>query len=132
MYRCLIYAASISKCLFASFLYQETHWNPWIANISQVHPEPSTDHRMPLMEMYQEEPYAQNLPDNIKLVETLLPTGRHRGVFCGQRRIAKGTRYGPYTGNIIIPQEVRTQDNNSVWEVSYDKQFFHERALDMR
>ena len=69
------------------------------------------------MEMFHEEPCVQSLPDNVKIVETLLLTGRHRGVFCSQPRMAKGTRFGPYTGNIVLPQEMRAQENNSVWEV---------------
>ena len=72
---------------------------------------------MPYMDMIQEERCVQNLPENLKIIETILPTGRHRGVFCGQRRIAKGTRYGPYTGNIVQPQQMGPHENNSVWEV---------------
>jgi len=93
------------------------HWNPWLANVSQVHQEPSTGHPNPYMEMFHEELCMQNLPENVKIVETHLPTGRHRGVFAGQRRIAKGTRFGPYTGNIVLPLEMRSLEKNSVWEV---------------
>ena len=95
------------------------HWNPWLANVSQVHQEPPTGHPNPYMEMFKEELCMQNLPENVKIVETHLPTGRHQGVFTGQRRIAKGTRFGPYTGNIVLPLEMRSPEKNSVWEVMY-------------
>lgn len=95
------------------------HWNPWLTSVSQVHQEPPTGHPNPYMEMFQEELCMQNLPENVKIVETHLPTGRHRGVFTGQRRIAKGTRFGPYTGNIVLPLEMRSPEKNSVWEVMY-------------
>lgn len=95
------------------------HWNPWLVKISQVHQEPSPGHPIQYMEMFQEELCAQNLPENVKIVETLLPTGRHRGVFSGQLRIAKGTRFGPYTGNIVLPPEMRSLEKNSVWEVTF-------------
>lgn len=72
------------------------------------------------MEIFHEEFCMQNLPENVKIVETHLPTGRHRGVFSGQRRIAKGTRFGPYTGNIILPMEMKAPEKNSVWEVIND------------
>lgn len=95
------------------------HWNPRLTKVSQVHQEPPTGHPNPYMEMFHEELCMQNLPENVKIVETHLPTGRHRGVFSGQRRIAKGTRFGPYTGNIVLPLEMRTPEKNSVWEVMY-------------
>ena len=94
------------------------HWNPWLGNVSQVHQEPFTGQPNPYMEMFHEELCMQNLPENVKIVETHLPTGRHRGVFSGQRRIAKGTRFGPYTGNIVLPVEMRSPEKNSVWEVN--------------
>ena len=116
------------KSFFFSFLnIADIHWHPRITNISQVHqdtrPEnrhldPSKYRAMPFKEMYHEEPFIITLPDSIKIAETILPTGRHRGVFCGQPRIPKGTRYGPFTGNTILPKEIKSQDNNSVWEVS--------------
>ena len=100
-----------------SILYLE-QWNPWLPNVFKAHHEHTTGHQMPYMDMIQEERCVQNLPENLKIIETILPTGRHRGVFCGQRRIAKGTRYGPYTGNIVLPQQMGPHENNSVWEVS--------------
>ena len=99
-----------------SIIYLE-HWNPWLPNIFKANHEHSPGHPIPYMDMIQEERNVQNLPENLKIVETILPTGRHRGVFCGQRRIAKGTRYGPYTGNIVLPQQMGPHENNSVWEV---------------
>ena len=93
-------------------------WNPWLTNISQVHQE-TTCHPIPYMELFHEELCVQNLPENVKIVETVLPTGRHHGVFCGQRRIPKGTRFGPYTGNIVLPLEVRSREKNNVWEVIF-------------
>ncbi|XP_068727351.1 PR domain zinc finger protein 14-like [Montipora capricornis] len=112
----------------------DIHWHPRITNISQVHqdarPEnryldPSKYRAMPFKEMYHEEPFINTLPDSIKIAETILPTGRHRGVFCGQPRIPKGTRYGPFTGNTILPKEIKSQDNNSVWEIFQDGELTH-------
>ncbi|KAJ7330631.1 PR domain zinc finger protein 14 [Desmophyllum pertusum] len=103
----------------------EIHWNPWIANIAQVHQEPTVGHPIPYMELFHDELCMQNLPEDIKIVETLLSTGRHRGVFTGQRRIAKGTRFGPYTGNIVLPPELRPLEKNSVWEIFQDGELTH-------
>ena len=99
------------------FSIEEIQWNPWLANISQVHQETTTCHPMPYMELFHEELYVQNLPETVKIVETVLPTGRHRAVFCGQRGISKGTRFGPYTGSIVLPLDLRSLEKNCVWEV---------------
>lgn len=103
----------------------EIQWNPWLANISQIHQETTTCHPMPYMELFHEELYVQNLPETVKIVETVLPTGRHRAVFCGQRRISKGTRFGPYTGSIVLPLDLRSLEKNCVWEIFQDGELTH-------
>ncbi|KAK2569681.1 PR domain zinc finger protein 14 [Acropora cervicornis] len=109
----------------------DSHWqHPWLGNIDHLQQDkrPETrqhDHSMPFIDMYHGEPFLHMLPESIKVVETLLPTGRHRGVFCSQPKIAKGTRYGPFTGNILLPQEMGAQDNNSVWEIFQDGELTH-------
>ncbi|XP_015759708.1 PREDICTED: PR domain zinc finger protein 14-like [Acropora digitifera] len=109
----------------------DSHWqHPWLGNIDHLQQDkrPETrqhDHSMPFIDMYPGEPFLHMLPESIKVVETLLPTGRHRGVFCSQPKIAKGTRYGPFTGNILLPQEMGAQDNNSVWEIFQDGELTH-------
>lgn len=103
----------------------EMRWNPWLANIPQVHQETNTCHPIPCMELFQEELCVQNLPETVKIVETVLPTGRHRAVFCGQKRISKGTRFGPYTGSIVLPLEMRSLEKDCVWEIFQDGELTH-------
>jgi len=109
----------------------DSHWqHPWLGNIDHLQQDkrPETrqhDHSMPFIDMYHGEPFLHMLPESIKVVETLLPTGRHRGVFCSQPKIVKGTRYGPFTGNVLLPQEMGAQDNNSVWEIFQDGELTH-------
>lgn len=116
-------SGDLSDDILPLLYLDDSHWqHPWLGNINHLQHDkrPETrqqDHSMPFMDMYHEEPFLHILPESIKVVETLLPTGRHRGVFCSQPKIAKGTRYGPFTGNILLPQEMGAQDNNSVWEV---------------
>lgn len=117
------HSGKMSDGIFPLLYLGDSHWqHPWLGNIDHLQQDkrPETrqhDHSMPFIDMYPGEPFLHMLPESIKVVETLLPTGRHRGVFCSQPKIAKGTRYGPFTGNILLPQEMGAQDNNSVWEV---------------
>ncbi|XP_031551340.1 PR domain zinc finger protein 14-like [Actinia tenebrosa] len=40
------------------------------------------------------------------------------GVFCTHSMIPRGTRFGPFTGKVVFPQDViRGQDNPHMWEV---------------
>lgn len=59
-----------------------------------------------------------SLPEGLRLVTTSLPGGAVRGVFSIQNIITKGTRYGPYTGDVIRPEDGAFESNNALWEVS--------------
>jgi hypothetical protein len=64
------------------------------------------------------EPGKNVLPEGLRIVTTSLPGADVKGVFSVQNIIAKGTRYGPYTGQIIHPDECSLQNDNALWEVS--------------
>ena len=64
----------------------------------------------------------QSLPEGIKIIETILMGVSHYGVFCSDKLIKKGTRFGPFTGRNILPDDISTLgDTSYTWEVSiYD------------
>lgn len=59
-----------------------------------------------------------SLPEGLRVVTTSLPGGAVRGVFSIQNIITKGTRYGPYTGEIVHPNDCPVETNSAFWEVS--------------
>ena len=60
---------------------------------------------------------SRDFPEGLKVLETTFPGGRHIGVFCKERLISKGTRFGPFKGTILETKDLRPQENNTVWEV---------------
>ena len=52
-------------------------------------------------------------------IETCIVGGsHHHSVFCVQTVIPKNTRYGPFTGRIVHPSEIKANDDtNFMWEV---------------
>ena len=61
----------------------------------------------------------QSLPESIKIIETILMGVSHYGVFCSEKVIKKGTRFGPFTGRNIAPGDIFTlSDTSYTWEVS--------------
>lgn len=63
----------------------------------------------------------QSLPEGIKIIETILLGVSHYGVFCSEKMIKKGTRFGPFTGRNIAPNDIFTlSDTSYTWEVSIE------------
>lgn len=61
----------------------------------------------------------QSLPEGVKIIETILMGVSHYGVFCSEKMIKKGTRFGPFTGRNIAPDDIFTlSDTSYTWEVS--------------
>ena len=61
---------------------------------------------------------TKTLPVGIKIVETLLMGVSHYGVFCSEREIKKGTRFGPFTGRNVLPKDIfNLGDTEYTWEV---------------
>ncbi|XP_048579516.1 PR domain zinc finger protein 14 isoform X2 [Nematostella vectensis] len=64
----------------------------------------------------------QTVPRGMSILRKPDPT--QVGVFCSQVMIPRGTRFGPYTGRIVFPDDLRTDlDNRHMWEV-----FAHEKV----
>ena len=55
----------------------------------------------------------------MKLLKVQTAGSSRYGVFCGQLRINKGMRFGPYTGSIVCPEEMATGSvqGEFLWEV---------------
>lgn len=50
----------------------------------------------------------------------------HYGVFCKKSVIAKNTRFGPFPGRIVYPNELKpSDDNNHMWEIFSDGRLSH-------
>lgn len=59
------------------------------------------------------------LPDGLRLITATMGTGIHYAIFCSQKVIVKGTRFGPYTGRLVKAGDVNVGDDNpQMWEVS--------------
>jgi hypothetical protein len=64
----------------------------------------------------------QSLPEGIKIIETILMGVSHYGVFCSEKIIKKGTRFGPFIGRNIAPDDIFTlSDTSYTWEVSISR-----------
>ncbi|XP_031555277.1 PR domain zinc finger protein 14-like [Actinia tenebrosa] len=58
------------------------------------------------------------LPDGFRLVTVTMGRGIHYAIFCNQKVIMKGTRFGPYTGYLVKPGDLSAgEDNPHMWEV---------------
>lgn len=55
----------------------------------------------------------------VVIVPTHVRDQVHYGVFCEAPNIAKGTRFGPFSGKVVNMSEIKTYDDNTyMWEVS--------------
>ncbi|XP_064620585.1 PR domain zinc finger protein 14-like [Lineus longissimus] len=67
-----------------------------------------------------------NLPEGLKIVQTSCAGATHYGVFCEMTVIARGTRFGPFSGKVVHTSEIKTNDDNSfMWEVFKDGRLSH-------
>ncbi|XP_794184.4 PR domain zinc finger protein 14 [Strongylocentrotus purpuratus] len=70
---------------------------------------------------------AADLPEGLAILRSSL--GRmspHYSVFCQQTVILKGTRFGPFTGRVIHPSEIKSHDDTSLmWEIFKDGKLSH-------
>jgi hypothetical protein len=60
--------------------------------------------------------------------QTYLPDFTHYGVFCKKTVIAKSTRFGPFPGKSVYPNELKNtnnEDNNNLWEIFNDGRLSH-------
>ena len=62
-------------------------------------------------------PMDPEMPDGLKILESAFPDARHIGVFCCQKLISKGTRFGPFRGTIMKVEDLGRHNNDTVWEV---------------
>lgn len=62
---------------------------------------------------------SYHLPHELKLLTISTSGHSHYGVFCGHLTIKDGTRFGPYTGRIVCPEEMNfgSLKSESLWEV---------------
>jgi len=66
------------------------------------------------------------LPDELQIRPSFLPELSHYGVFCKKTVITKSTRFGPFPGRIVYPNEVKpSDDNNHMWEIFSDGRLSH-------
>lgn len=62
-------------------------------------------------------PLSAAIPEGISIVEPSSP-GKSYSVYCSQAMIPRGTRFGPFTGKIVWPDDIQPgQDNPYMWEV---------------
>lgn len=92
------------------------NWLPWLQQAPVCHTFPSIEQKT-VGDF--NKPQQNILPDGLRIITTSLPGADIKGVFSVQNIITKGTRYGPYTGQTIHPDECVMQNSNALWEVSY-------------
>ncbi|XP_032241636.2 PR domain zinc finger protein 14 [Nematostella vectensis] len=92
-------------------------WSPWLP--PGVFNQPFPYMNSPTTESHQVT-QIEGIPDELRVVATSLAGAEVSGVFCIDRLIPKGTRYGPYGGKTILPHEAVTTDNDSLWEIFQD------------
>ena len=62
----------------------------------------------------------------MQLRPSFLPDFTHYGIFCKKTVIAKNTRFGPYPGKVVYPNEYKfNDDNNHMWEIFNDGRLSH-------
>ena len=62
-------------------------------------------------------PLSSTIPPGITVLKTTNPEESF-GVYCSQTMIPRGTRFGPFTGKVVLPEELSPgQDNQYMWEV---------------
>jgi hypothetical protein len=63
---------------------------------------------------------------DIEIRQTFLPDLTHNGMFCKKTIITKGTRFGPFPGKKIFPNEMKiSEDNINMWEIFTDGRLTH-------
>ncbi|XP_072022512.1 uncharacterized protein [Amphiura filiformis] len=66
------------------------------------------------------------LPEGITIIKSIVGGSIHHSAFCQQTIIPKGTRFGPFTGKIVHPSEVKANDDaNYMWEIFMDGKLSH-------
>ncbi|XP_022088906.1 PR domain zinc finger protein 14-like [Acanthaster planci] len=67
-----------------------------------------------------------SLPEGISITQTTVGGFPHYSVFSHTIMIAKGTRFGPFTGRVIHPSEIKSSDDTSfMWEIFHDGKLSH-------
>ncbi|XP_033640683.1 PR domain zinc finger protein 14-like [Asterias rubens] len=65
-------------------------------------------------------------PEGISITQTVVGGAPHYSVFCQSTMIPKGSRFGPFTGRIINPSEIKNNDDTSfMWEIFHDGKLSH-------
>ena len=55
-----------------------------------------------------------------------MPDFAHYGVFCKKTVITKSTRFGPFPGKVVYPNEIKpNDDNNHMWEIFNEGRLSH-------
>ena len=64
---------------------------------------------------------SKSLPHELSIVKVPTAGNPRYGVYCGQLRIKKGMRFGPFTGSIVCPEKMATGSvrREFLWEVKY-------------
>ncbi|XP_031549491.1 PR domain zinc finger protein 14-like [Actinia tenebrosa] len=99
------------------------NWLPWLHQVPVCHTFPSLIEQQPVDDFT--EPHQNILPEGLTIVTTSLPGADVKGVFSVQNIITKGTRYGPYTGQTIHPDECSLPNSNALWEIFQDGELIH-------
>ncbi|XP_076147487.1 PR domain zinc finger protein 14 [Alosa pseudoharengus] len=69
---------------------------------------------------------ALELPEELSIVQTTTGSVSHYGVFADKMSIAKGTRFGPFTGKLVNTSEIKTNDDNTLmWEIFENGRLSH-------
>ncbi|XP_072175541.1 uncharacterized protein [Diadema setosum] len=70
---------------------------------------------------------ASELPEGLAVLRTSLsPAHSHYSVYCQQTVILKGARFGPFTGRVVHPSEIKSHDDTSLmWEIFKDGKLSH-------
>ncbi|XP_033098125.1 adenosine deaminase-like [Anneissia japonica] len=95
----------------------ESSGNSWTSPLTQSVCRESLDNRKTLKSGKD----RLSIPDGVIILSTAIGGATHRGVFCNQGVIPKGTRFGPYCGRITHVSEIKTNAENSyMWEIFKD------------
>ncbi|XP_062377529.1 PR domain zinc finger protein 14 [Sardina pilchardus] len=69
---------------------------------------------------------ALELPEELSIVQTTSGSVSHYGVFADKMAIAKGTKFGPFTGKLVNTSEIKTYDDNTLmWEIFENGRLSH-------
>ncbi|XP_054751677.2 PR domain zinc finger protein 14-like [Lytechinus pictus] len=70
---------------------------------------------------------AGDLPEGLSILRSSFGSiSPHYSAFCQQTVILKGTRFGPFTGRVVHPSEIKSHDDTSLmWEIFKDGKLSH-------